>query len=269
MVPSFYEMGVQKYPEECPLGTEWPLAMPCEGGDAGPGSIDIGALSTLVDFFSAKGHPVIVVFNYGTTFKGAYDDVKAAGEAIVPILKKNGMYEWKHHLEDPTNPDAHIMRKGYWFHVDGALGAAYAPFLRMAHENGLTELKPPPVFDFQLEFVSSIVTSGHKWIGIPWPCGIYITKTKFHLRSKEQAHITYFDSPDLTLTGGRNAHSALVLWSYISTYSYEDQARKAAESLNVAVYAEESLKKLEAEIGEDLWVTYSPSSLSSNPVRKS
>ena len=96
---------------------------------------------------------------------------------------------------------------------------------------------------------------------IPWPCGIYITKTKFHLRSKEQAHITYFDSPDLTLTGGRNAHSALVLWSYIGTYSYEDQARKAAESLNVAVYAEESLKKLEAEIGEDLWVTHSPSSL--------
>ena len=75
------------YPEECPLGTEWPLAVPCEGGDAGNGTIDIKALSTLVDFFSAKGHPIIVIFNYGTTFKGAYDDVKSAGENLVPILK--------------------------------------------------------------------------------------------------------------------------------------------------------------------------------------
>ena len=32
------------------------------------------------------------------------------------------------------------MRKGFWFHVDGALGAAYAPSLQMAYENGLTDL---------------------------------------------------------------------------------------------------------------------------------
>ena len=258
MVPSFYEVGVQKYPEECPLGTEWPLAVPSEGGDAGPGSIDIQVLARLVDFFSAKGHPVIIIFNYGTTFKGAYDDVKAAGEAIVPILKKNGMYERKH---CPTHSDTSITRKGFWFHVDGAFGAAYAPFLQMAHENGLTEFKPPPVFDFRLEFVSSIVTSGHKWIGVPWPCGIYISKTEFRLRSAEKAQITYFDSPDLTLTGGRNAHSALVLWSYISTYSYEEQAKKAIEAVKTAMYAEEELKKLEVEIGEDLWIIHSPSSL--------
>ena len=49
--------------------------------------------SWLVDFFSAKGHPILVIFNYGTTFKGAYDDVQSAGEALIPILKKNGMYE--------------------------------------------------------------------------------------------------------------------------------------------------------------------------------
>jgi histidine decarboxylase len=262
MVASFHEVGVQRYPKECPFSNDWPLAVPCEGGDAGPGNIDIEALMKLVDFFSAKGHPVIIIFNYGTTFKGAYDDVKAAGEAIMPILKKNGMYERKHYLEESTDQNAYITRKGFWIHVDGALGAAYAPFLQMAYENGfMGSLKPPPVFDFQLKFVSSIVTSGHKWIGVPWPCGIYISKTKFQLRSPEKAQISYFDSPDLTLTGSRNAHSALVLWSYISTYSYEDQAKKAVEALNGAVYAEERLKQLEAEIGEDLWVMRSPSSL--------
>jgi histidine decarboxylase len=262
MVPSFHEIGVQRYPKECPLGNDWPQAVPCKGGDAGPGSVDIGALTKLVDFFSAKGHPVIIIFNYGTTFKGAYDDVKAAGEAIMPILKKNGMYERKHYLEESTDSDAYIVRKGFWIHVDGALGAAYAPFLQMAHENGFIGcLKPPPVFDFQLEYVSSIVTSGHKWIGVPWPCGIYISKTEFQLRSSEKAQITYVDSADLTLTGSRNAQSALVLWSYISTYSYEEQAKKAVEAQGVAMYAEEKLKQLEAEIGEDLWVMHSPSSL--------
>ena len=121
-VRTFYEVGMEKYPRKCPLGTDWPLAVPCEGGgDARPGTIDIKALATLVDFFSAKGHPIIVIFNYGTTFKGAYDDVKAAGEALLPILKKNGMYERKHHLNDLSDPDAFITRKGFWFHVDGAL----------------------------------------------------------------------------------------------------------------------------------------------------
>ena len=62
-VPTFYEVGMEKYPRECPLGTDWPLAVPCEGGDAGSGTIDIKALSTLVDFL-AKGHPIIVIFNY-------------------------------------------------------------------------------------------------------------------------------------------------------------------------------------------------------------
>ena len=106
--PTFYEMGIQNYPKECPLDTDWPIAVPCEDGDAGPGTIDIKALATLVDFFSGKGHPIIVIFNYGTTFKGAYDDVKAAGQALVPILKKNGMYEQKLYLNDPSDPSAFI-----------------------------------------------------------------------------------------------------------------------------------------------------------------
>ena len=260
-VSTFYEMGTRKYPEECPLGSKWPLAVPCIGGDAGPGIIDIEALRGLVDFFSAKGHPILVIFNYGTSFKGAYDDVQAAGEALIPILRKNGMYERKHYVGDLTNPTASFTRKGFWFHVDGALGAAYAPFLQMAYANGCMQQKPPPVFDFQLDFVSSIVTSGHKWIGVPWPCGIYITKTKLQLRPNEKAQITFIDSPDLTLTGSRNAHSALVLWSYISTYSYEEQVKMAVEAEETALYAEKKLKELETKIQQDLWVLRAPASL--------
>ena len=262
VIPSFYEVGTQKYPKECPLGGDWPLAVPCEGGDGGPGTIDIESLKTLVDFFSVKGHPIIIIFSYGTTSKGGYDDVKTAGETLMPILKKNGMYERRYYYFDESDdPDAYIVRKGFWFHVDGALGAAYAPFLQMAYKNGITELPPPPIFDFQLDFVSSIVTSGHKFIGIPWPCGIYISKTEFQLRSPVKAYVSYIESPDLTLAGSRNAHSALALWSYISTYSYEEQAKRAIEALNTAIYAEQKLKELEADIKQDLWIMHSPASL--------
>ena len=268
VTPSFYEVGMQKYPGECPLGGDWPLAVPCEGGDNGPGTIDVEALKTLVDFFSAKGHPIIVVFSYGTTAKGAYDDVQAAGEALMPILKKNGMYERKHYyLDKSIHPDAYILRKGFWIHVDGAMGAAYAPFLQLAYQKGLTELTPPPIFDFRLQFVSSIVTSGHKFIGIPWPCGVYISRTEFQLRSPEMAHIQYFEGPDLTFAGSRSAHSALALWSYISTNSYEQQAKKAIDALKTAMYAEEKLKKLERDIEQDLWVRHSPASLAVGFIR--
>ena len=67
--------------------------VPCKDGALGSGSIDIDALAKLVDFFTARGHPVFIIINYGSTFKGSYDDVELVGETLMPILKKNNMYE--------------------------------------------------------------------------------------------------------------------------------------------------------------------------------
>ena len=95
-INSFHQLGEAEYPGQCPFnGGRWPLAVPSQGGDWGPGAIDIGKLAALVAFFAEKGHPIIVVLNYGTTFKGAYDDVRAAGEALEPILRKHGLFERK------------------------------------------------------------------------------------------------------------------------------------------------------------------------------
>ena len=80
------------YPNQNPLGGKWAEGVPCVGGDAGSGSMDIDALAKLVDFFSAKGHPIVVIFNYGTTFKCACEDVQTAGEVLIPILKKKFNY---------------------------------------------------------------------------------------------------------------------------------------------------------------------------------
>ena len=53
-ISTFYEIGAQKYPGDCTLGGEWPLAVPCIGGDTGPGIVNIEALKALVDFFQLK-----------------------------------------------------------------------------------------------------------------------------------------------------------------------------------------------------------------------
>ena len=252
----FDVVGDEKYSDENPLGGEWVEGVPCTGGDAGPGTIDIEALEKLVDFFSSKGHPIMVIFNYGNTVKGTCDDIQSAAERLVGVLKKNNMYERK--VIDPDNPTAHVMRKGFWFHVDGALSAAYMPFLEMAYKNGLTDVKPASNFDFRLDYISSVVTSGHKYIGTPWPCGIYIMRNGMRLPA--QRRIPYSGGFDTTVSLSRNAHSALLLWSYISTNSYNAQVERILSCLQVVTYAVRKLKELEKKIGVDLWITnFSPS----------
>lgn len=136
-IPTFYEVGTKDYPEENPLdpGMDWPTEVPSKNGSLGPGSIDIDALATLVDFFCSKGHPIYILLNYGSTFKGSYDNVKAVGKRLIPILKKLNMYERLIELEDGRTE----LRKGFWIHVDGALGASYMPFVEMAVKSGLRD----------------------------------------------------------------------------------------------------------------------------------
>ena len=252
----FHVVGSQMYPNQNPLGGEWTEGVPCTGGDAGPDSVDIDALAKLVDFFSGKGHPIMVVFNYGTTLKGSCDDVQKAGETLVSILKRNNMYE--RNVHDPNDPSSFVIRNGFWFHVDGALSAAYMPFLEMAHKNGLTDIKSGPVFDFRLDFVMSIVTSGHKWVGVPWPCGVYITKSGLLLQSSNV--ISIINSSDAAISVSRNAHSLILLWSYISKNAYDTEVQSVLRCLNLVSYAVQKLKELEKEIGSDLWITnYEPS----------
>ena len=254
----FHQVGEELYPDQNPLGGDWVQGVPCTGGDAGPGTIDIDALEKLVDFFSAKGHPIVVLFSYGTTLKGSCDDVKSGGERLVNVLKNNNMYERT--IYNSADPSKSVLRKRFWFHVDGALSAAYMPFLEMAYKNGLTDVAPASEFDFRLDFVSSIVTSGHKYIGTPWPCGVYLTRNSL-LCSKEKC-ISYTGATDTTLSLSRNAHSPMLLWSYISSNPYDTQVANITRCLDLVPYTLHQLKELEKRIGLDLMVMNTPPSLS-------
>ena len=251
--PTFHDIGIQFYPNENPLGGKWPRDVPCEEGDAGPGCIDLDVLATLVDFFTGKGHPIIVVFNYGSTFKGAFDDIQRAEEVILPILKKNDMYERR--IYNPANPGAYVIRKGFWFHVDGALSCSYMPFVEMGHNQGIVQEAPGPLFDFRLECVSSIVTSTGKWIGAPWPGGIYLTKTGLQVSLSAKSTLNHCNLSKLTFSCSRNAHIPVYLWSSISATSFDDEVEKIQNVLQLANYAEAQLRRLEKELQQDLWVS--------------
>ncbi|MFJ4666650.1 PLP-dependent aminotransferase family protein [Kitasatospora purpeofusca] len=269
-VDTFAAVGAADYPGECPLGGDWPAEVPSMPGPSGrswdgSGAVDAEALAVLVEFFAAKGHPIFVNFNLGSTFKGAHDDVRGACELLLPVFERHG-------LLPGAGDDA---RRGFWIHVDGALGAGYAPFLRMAAADpafGWTPEAELSEFDFgltlptrgsgearEVDMVASIAMSGHKWAGVPWPCGVFMTKTKYQLEPPTQPE--YIGAPDSTFAGSRNGFSPLVLWDHLSRLSYRDQVDRIRRSQELAEYLESGLRELERETGAELWPARTPGAI--------
>ncbi|MFJ6701074.1 histidine decarboxylase [Streptomyces sp. NPDC091272] len=255
-------LGGRLYPGQCPLGGEWPAALPTRGGTSGPGILDLDVLAALVEFFARRRHPTILVLNAGSTFKGAFDDADAARQVLTRAYESIGSGSWRACPEG----GAADRRDWHWIHVDGALGAAYHPFLRMAVEQGALPPQdagaPLPSCTFELPEVKSLVVSTHKWIGSPWPGGVYMTRNRH--RMTPPPFPQYVGAPDTTLAGSRNGHSAVVLWDFLARHSYEDQIRGVVEALRLAQYAERRLREIEADRadGLDLRVGRSPWSLS-------
>ncbi|EGR0108385.1 TPA: pyridoxal-dependent decarboxylase [Vibrio vulnificus] len=280
-IDTFGSLGNRLYPNDNPLakGEVWPAEVPSEepveGLPVGSGAIDVDKLVKLVDFFAGKGHPIIVVLNYGTTFKGAYDNINKATAALEPVLRKHKMFEREVPI-DPREPSKTETRSGYWIHVDGALGASYMPFVKMAanvrkykefFENN--DCYTGPDFDFRNPMVHSIVTSGHKWPGVPWPTGVYMTKHQFMVSPPDNP--TYIGSPDTTFAGSRSGISPLILWDYFAKHSYERQIEKAMHGQMMAQYAYEQLQEVanywkkekpDSGVPEGLWLQRTPLSLS-------
>ncbi|MDH6132108.1 histidine decarboxylase [Kitasatospora sp. MAA4] len=284
-VETFHSVGTELYPGECPLtgptgeAGEWPVEAPSRSGPSdrpwdGTGEIDIDALAELVEFFAAKGHPIFVNLNLGSTFKGAHDDVRQVCERLLPIFERHGLVQRavRYGTDASTGEPLVDLRRGFWIHVDGALGAGYAPFMRMADEDpefGWTPDAHIPQFDFgialptrefgDLDMVSSISMSGHKWPGAPWPCGIYMTKVKYQISPPSQPE--YTGAPDTTFAGSRNGFSPLVLWDHLSRYSYQDQVDRIRRAQELAAYLDRQLRVLEQEKDIDLWPARTPGAI--------
>lgn len=267
---TFYQEGNAKFPGECPIteNGEWPEEVPShnvdkdESGKDNPlsGTIKVSDLKKLVHFFVERGYPVLIVLNFGSTWKSAYDDVPAVNH-VLKDFGKEFPWLWNRIVRyDPAKPQLVDERRGFWVHIDGALGAAYMPFIEMAYNQGKID-KMGPIFDFRNEAVMSICCSMHKWFGAPWPGALYLTRTKYQLRPPTTP--SYIGSADTTLGGSRNAFSAVVFWDYLSHHSYQDSVNDVLETEKVGAYLEQSLKELEKELQKkfgrevDLWIARS------------
>jgi histidine decarboxylase len=249
-IPTFFDLGADRYPGQCPVPVTgksvggWPAGVPSSGGDGGPGSVDVDALCALVEFFAAQGHPILICFNAGTTIKGACDDVATACEQLQPIFARYGLDRRKVRY-DPDDADKYDIRQGYWVHVDAALGGTYLPYLEQAYRLGRIPTAPP-VFDFRVPQVSSIVTSGHKYPGAPFPTGVFLTKYSHQLRPPSDP--AYISSPDTTFAGSRSALSSVVMWNHLAQFSAEDHVDTAVRAVALADYAADRLRELSDDL---------------------
>ncbi|MCY9783160.1 pyridoxal-dependent decarboxylase [Nocardiopsis sp. EMB25] len=242
-IPTFGEVGndpARDYRKDAMrvMGTEvWPTEVPSNRD----GDINLDTLAAAVDYFAEKGHPVVIVLNLGTTFKGAYDDVAGAVRKLGEVFRSRGLYDREFTVRRGGKEET-ITRDGFWIHVDGALGANYVPFLAKA---GIEV----PEFDFRLSRpgVSSIVASGHKYPGCPWPCGVFMTRRRLQLQPPPMAD--YVGSPDTTFAGSRNGFSAAVLWNFLAKHSHERQTEMAKDCHDMAEY---TLKRLAKKVAPKL-----------------
>jgi histidine decarboxylase len=278
-VTNFAEEGRLQYKDCCPITDDgsWPDEVPSHNlnhDHPNSGTIKVDDLEKLVEFFVKRDYPIIIILNQGSTWKGAYDDVPAVNDMLKSLGKKYP-WLWKRTVEYLTKKtvDDKVIeekildtRRGFWLHIDGALGASYLPFLRMAQNRGELSDKKVPEFDFSIDAVMSIVCSMHKWIGAPWPGGVYMTRRRFQLSPPDTAG--YIGSPDTTLGGSRNGFSPILFWKYFAKNGYKKNIKRALKTEQVAANFEMEIKELERELQKrfpedkvDLWIHRSELSL--------
>ncbi len=247
-----------------PLGDKWPDTVPVDEH----GSVIIEDLVILVKFFTDKGYVPFICFNYGTTFKGAYDDIPTACEKLQPIFKANNLINREVFYLDSNRNIKKDHRRGYWIHVDGALGASLMPFVEMAVENNrLNKSELAPCFDFRNKEVMSIVTSGHKWPSASAPTGIYMTKNKYLITPV--ATPDYLGSPDTTFAGSRNGLSAMILWNLIANGGINGFVDRSVRTMELCRYAEDKFKELQSELNNlNIWLQRAPNGGTSLIFRK-
>ncbi|MFA6325355.1 MAG: histidine decarboxylase [Candidatus Paceibacterota bacterium] len=160
----------------------------------------------LYSYLSNNKEPPIINLTIGTTFDGAIDNVYR----VLAILEETS-------------------HKDFYIHCDAALFGGFIPFLKIDHE-------------MSFENVDSISISAHKFFGIPFPSGIFLSKEKPHCGFVE--NIGYIDSDDTTITGSRNGQLALFLWALIESKGVDGFRKEALSCIENAKYLEKSLAEI-------------------------
>ncbi|MFJ2553809.1 glutamate decarboxylase [Microbacterium sp. NPDC087591] len=156
-----------------------------------------------------------VVSILGQTFTGLYDDTIAIAKKLDEIQAKTGL-------------DVKI-------HIDGASGAMVAPFCQ-----------PDLVWDFQLDRVNSISTSGHKY-GLVYPgVGWVVWRNTAVLPESMIFHVSYLggDMPTLALNFSRPGAQVLLQYYQFLRLGFEGYRAVQQNSIDVATYLSSEIAKI-------------------------
>lgn len=164
------------------------------------------------------GRPAIVILTCGTTMKGAIDRPLKAIDAL--------------HQAGYKDDD-------YFIHVDAALSGIFLPLF---NDQGA------PQMSFHISGVSSMACSGHKFLGVPIPCGIMMIRRKYIEGIGD--NIEYIASKDLTLTCSRNGHASMYLWLMLTELG---QDRIKEDALRCMKRAQNVREKIHSS-GIDCWI---------------
>lgn len=158
-----------------------------------------------------------VVAIMGVTYTGAYEPVQKIAAALDEIAADTGA-------------DVPI-------HVDGASGAMIAPFCQ-----------PDLVWDFRIERVASISTSGHKY-GLVYPgVGWVVWRDRAALPEELIFYVSYLggNMPTLALNFSRPGAQVLLQYYMFLRLGFEGYRRVQQETLDVAQYLARELGKIPA-----------------------
>lgn len=142
------------------------------------GEMDYDDLATALE--RNRSAPAIIFANIGTTMRGAVDDIGA----IKTRLRDAGI-------------------KHYYIHADAALSGMILPFV-----------DDPQPFDFRAG-IDSISISGHKFPGMPLPCGVVLARRS--LVDRVAQNVEYIGTKDTTILGSRNGVTPVFLRHLVQT----------------------------------------------------
>ncbi|MFD0575223.1 pyridoxal-dependent decarboxylase [Dactylosporangium darangshiense] len=198
------------------------LTVPTDDRD----EIDYAALTDLVRRYRLPRRrrvPVVVVASVGTTMTEAVDDVRKVHAAL---------------------DTAGVPRDARWVHADAAL--AGVPL-------GLLDPGARPGFDFA-DGATSIVVSGHKFLGVPMPCAVLVVLDSARPAGHDRL-VSYTGSLDETVTGSRSGHAPLMLWWAWQVWGLDGLRQRATRTRALAAA---TTARLDA-IGWPAWRHPSPS----------
>lgn len=125
--------------------------------------------------------------------------------------------------------ECEIPEERFFIHCDGALFGMMLPFIKDA-----------PMVTFEKP-IGSVSVSGHKFVGVPMPCGVVITRMR-HVR-KLSSDIEYLNSRDATIMGSRNGHAPIFMWHTLTRKGYEGMRKDVEKCLRNAVLLRAMLER--------------------------